>query len=474
MCIHISQVPINFPRLHIPMNRFKKHIMLAGFIFSVFFSLPNFATNIHLNQPTMADSVRLFATRTTTTIPAEINIDITVGSFTNINEYVFTVGWDATKLQLIAVDNNYVTAFAGANIDLTDVSAGKIHFSWMGTPTSLVDGTQVFRIRFYAQFPSPSPILINFISDPPTFPTVFKNSLNETIPFVGSYGQVRIVTCNRITPGLTCRNPSLLCAKDFPVCGMLPTSNTQDNPGAAISCGNIQNNIWLAFIAGSDSVKFKIRASTCNGGGVGGIGDGIQVSVLETNDCVNYVRLACNAGIRNGEEALLEVPESGRLTIGKQYYIMLDGVAADVCDFQIDVVAGTIGSLMTTVPAISGASIACANQSNIPFSIPAQTGAVGYVWKIAGNSATISSGNNTPSVNVNWGTVADSVCVRVVGRCDTSAWRCKYVGIGTRSVRDITVEKCATKTYSFNNQNLSNPGSYSATFTSSKIGRAHV
>ena len=129
---------------------------------------------------------------------------------------------------------------------------------------------------------------------------------------------------------------------------------------------------------------------------------------------------------------------------------MLDGVNADVCDFQIDVISGNIGTTTTTTPAIIGATIACVNQSNLSFSIPAQTDALGYIWKIAGNNATISSGNNTPSVNVNWGTVADSVCVQVVGRCDTSAWRCKFVDIGTRSVRDISIEKCATKSYSFN------------------------
>ena len=447
------------------MNRFKKHLMLAGFLFSLLFSLPNFATNTLTTHPIMVDSVRFYATRTTTTIPNIVNIEITVGSFIDINQYIFSIGWDATKLQLLNVEHNYVPAFALGNIDISNAAAGIINFTWTGTPTTLVDGTQIFRLRFSAQTPSPTPIPINFIDNAPTYPTVFKNSLNQTIPFAGSYGQVRIVGCTQITPSLRCNTATLLCAKDMPICGTLPVSNTQDNPGNQISCGNIQNNIWLSFIAGSDSLKLKIKASNCNGGS--GFGDGIQISVLETNDCISYNRLACNAGIRNGEEVLLEIPESGRLTIGKQYYIMLDGVNADVCDFQIDVMAGIIGSTITTVPAINGASTACANQSNLPFSIPAQTGALGYIWKIAGNNATISSGNNTPSVNVNWGTVADSVCVQVVGRCDTSARRCKFVGIGTRSVRDVTVEKCATNTYRFNNQNLLNPGNYSATFTSS-------
>ncbi len=440
--------------------------MLVSFLFSLIFSLPNFATNTVTIHPNMVDSVRLYATRTTTTIPNIVNIDITVGGFTDITEYVFSIGFDATKLQLLGVDNNYVSAFSSANIDINNASAGKIHFTWLGTPTTLVDGTQIFRLRFSAQVPSPSPVLINFINDTPNYTTVFKNAMNQTIPMADSYGQVRIVSCTQIAPSLRCSTAPVLCAKDMPICGTLPVSNTQDNPGPTISCGNIQNNVWLSFIAGSDSLKLKIKASNCNGGGVGGIGDGIQISILETNNCSSYTRLACNAGIRNGEETLLEVPEGGRLTIGKQYYIMLDGVAADVCDFQIDLMAGTFGSPITSVPSIGGPSVACANQTNLAFFIPAQELAVGYIWKIAGNNATIASGNNTPSVNINWGTVADSVCVQIIGRCDTSARRCKFVDIGTRSVRDITVEKCANKTYLFNNQNILNPGIYSATFTS--------
>ncbi len=467
MCIHISHIPINIVRLHIPMNRFKKHLMLTGFLMSLLYSLPNFATNTLAIQPNMVDSVRLYATRTTTTIPNNVYIDITVGGFTDINQFVFSIGWDATKLQYLGVDPVFASPFPTAVVVENNAAIGKINFTWLGAPTTLVDGTQVFRLRFSAQVASASPVPINFINDAPTFSTIFKNSLNQTIPSVGSYGQIRIVNCTQITPSLRCSSATLLCAKDLPICGRLPVSNTQDNPGNQISCGNIQNNIWLAFIAGSDSLKLKIKASNCNGGGVGGFGDGIQISVLETNDCLTYNRLACNAGIRNGEEAILEISGSSLLTVGKQYYIMLDGVNADVCDFQIDVMAGVIGTTMTTVPAISGASIACANQTNIPFSIPAQTGAVGYIWKIAGNNATISSGNNTPSVNVNWGTVADSVCVQIIGRCDTSARRCKFVDIGIRSVRDITVEKCASKTYRFDGRDLLNPGSYPATFTSS-------
>jgi gliding motility-associated-like protein len=449
------------------MNLFKKHLQLLGFVFFTLMSLSNFATNTISVHSTMADSVRLYATRTTTTIPNFVNIDITIGGFVDIKEFNFNIEWDATKLQYSQLDKTYVSAFSTAIIDDSNaVTTGKIHISWVGSPLILVDGTQIFRLRFYASVPSATPIPINFTDDVAPFVTTFKNSSNQIVPWAGSYGQVRIVNCTQINPSLRCSTATLLCGKDLPVCGRLPTSNVQDNPGQFISCGNIQNNVWMAFIAASDSLKLKIKASNCNGGGVGGNGDGIQMSILETNNCLNYLKLACKADLRNGEEFIVNVSETGALTIGKQYYIMLDGVSADVCDFQIDIMEGSISSSSITPPSVTGASTACANQTGLAFSIPAQPSALGYLWKIAGNSATILNGSSTPSVNVNWGTVSDSICVRVVGRCDTTLWSCKAVAIGTRTVRDTTVEKCATAVYRFDNKDLVNASSYTATFRS--------
>jgi gliding motility-associated-like protein len=464
----ISQFPINFPILSIPMNRFKKHLMLLGLSFLTLLSLPNFATNTITTRPNnMVDSVRLSATRTTTTIPGNVNIDVKIAGFLNINEFVFTIQWDATKLQLLGVNNNLIPEFTTANIDLSNSASGKIRVSWSGTPLTLVDNAQIFTLRFLAQVPSATPIPINFVNDSAPFNTIFINSAAQPVPWTSSYGQVRIVNCTNITPSLRCSTATLLCEKDLPVCGRLPNINTQDNPGNTISCGNIQNNVWLAFIAGTDSLKLKIKATNCTGNVTGLTGsNGIQASVLETNDCSAYRRVACLSNIGRDGEDILVIPESGSLIVGKQYYIMIDGFSGDVCDFQIDLIAGSISSSSMAAPSISGTSTACANQSNIAFSIPAQTGAQGYIWKIAGNNATILSGNSTPSVNVNWGTVADSVCVRVIGRCDTTQWSCKAVSIGTRSVRDLTVEKCATATYRFNNQNLTAAGPYSATFMS--------
>ena len=112
---------------------------MTGILCSTLFSLSIFATNTISTRTHMMDSVRLYATRTTTTIPNNVNIDITVGGFLDINEFVFSIDFDASRLQLLGVDNNAVSAFSSANIDISHAGVGKIHWTWVGTPTTLVD-----------------------------------------------------------------------------------------------------------------------------------------------------------------------------------------------------------------------------------------------------------------------------------------------------------------------------------------------
>lgn len=445
------------------MNRFKKHLLLAGILFSTLFSLPNFATNTTTTRPTLADSVYLYATRTTATVPDVVTINVTVGKFTNINEFVFSMQWDPTKLQFLNADNSSVAELFTTSININDVAAGKIHFTWMGLPLTLADGTVTFKLQFKVSTYSATPAVINFIDDAPAFPTVFKNSSNQTVPLAGSYGEVKMfptISCNSRAPGLTCQTAPLLCPNEFPYCSKNNATTVQTSPGNAVCFPNdVNNNVWLAFIAGSDAIDFKFKSASC------GAGQGIQAAIISSNDCVNFAALspaACHRDIRE-----VQVIECRNLTVGKTYYIMVDGYTGAICDFSIFIEKGQVLGASASNTTISGVSTICSNQSNIPFSVPAQAGALSYNWKIANGNATILTGSNTNAITVNWGTVADSVCVNVVDRCGTSPWNCKAVSVGTRTSRDITVEKCSNATYFFNNQNISNPGTYTATLVSS-------
>lgn len=111
-------------------------------------------------------------------------------------------------------------------------------------------------------------------------------------------------------------------------CGNTSSSYTIDNPGnlGGVFCGTIENNSWLIFTATSTSATFNVWVDDC------AVGDGIQIQVYETSDCVtfNEVSNCWNPFYEmNGQ-----VIASG-LTPGNDYYIMIDGNDGDICDYMI-------------------------------------------------------------------------------------------------------------------------------------------
>lgn len=55
---------------------------------------------------------------------------------------------------------------------------------------------------------------------------------------------------------------------------------------------------------------------------------------------------------------------------------------------------------------ITGSTPVCQNQNGVSYSIPAITGATGYVWTYTGTGFTIASGNNTNSITANFSSTA--------------------------------------------------------------------
>jgi gliding motility-associated-like protein len=95
-------------------------------------------------------------------------------------------------------------------------------------------------------------------------------------------------------------------------------------------CGSIENNSFFTFIAVDDTMSFDILVSNCNEN------DGIQIMVFDA-----YTSNVCNANKIEtyGCEGQIE-PGNGSfmatgLTAGDKYYLMVDGFAGDVCDYEI-------------------------------------------------------------------------------------------------------------------------------------------
>ena len=256
---------------------------------------------------------------------------------------------------------------------------------------------------------------------------IFPNILNETIfnndlePNFKS-NSISVDTFGR-PPGLTCETATFLCPKDFPYSYVLPTANLFNHPSG---CGAIENYQFIQFEAATTDINFNVLATKCVGI------EGIQIRLYETSDCNTFNIKYCGFSAIAPDNPN-EVVEFKDLTVGNRYYIMIDGYRGDICEYKLSIVSGAVGG-KPNIPTslISGLNSVCKNTNGVTYSIPNQDGVTSYQWK-TGSNGSITSGQNTTSVNVNWGTASDSVCVKVVGICGESDWACKKV-----SMLDVT------------------------------------
>lgn len=116
-------------------------------------------------------------------------------------------------------------------------------------------------------------------------------------------------------------------------CGNTSSSYTADFSADLLSdfCGSIENNSWLKFTADDIFVEFNIWTSSCS------IGDGIQIQVFSTNDCSNFTPVSTCFNPFNDVNG--NITATG-LTIGQDYYMMIDGNNGDNCSFKIGATSG--------------------------------------------------------------------------------------------------------------------------------------
>ncbi|MEO6904479.1 MAG: gliding motility-associated C-terminal domain-containing protein [Bacteroidia bacterium] len=151
---------------------------------------------------------------------------------------------------------------------------------------------------------------------------------------------------------------------------------TLDKPGAF--CANIQNNSWLSFIASTTSASFDITPSNCSNPNTG-----IQAAIFQTTNCKNFTSIAtCYSNAKGNFTLATNVP----LTIGKKYYIMIDGYDGNDCEYSINANNG----VQTVKLTADNSNTLCTGQ---PFVLSATAVGVGpftYVW-----TPTPTSGQNS-------------------------------------------------------------------------------
>ena len=210
--------------------------------------------------------------------------------------------------------------------------------------------------------------------------------------------------------GNTCLQAPILCENLDGYCNTINNNNQQQSfPG----CGGnfvLNNDEWFAFYAGSTTITIQVTPSNCNGNG---FNNGLQGGIY--NGCggpVMDVQCPCST-----QPFVLTATN---YVIGQIYWFVLDGCAGAVCDYSIDVLAGsTVGAPPNSPGDITGPTPVCAG-STYAYAVPVVTGATIYNWTLTPPGLGTMSGGNNQDVNVAWGATASGtaeLCLMVANAC---------------------------------------------------------
>lgn len=227
-----------------------------------------------------------------------------------------------------------------------------------------------------------------------------------------------------IFPTDFCQQACVVCGFDG-YFGSTDGYSSQTPPGGF--CGTIENEQWIAFIAGGSQVTITVTSSNCI------MGNGIQLAVYP--DC-QEAPIACNGGNNGWADKPLSVTVN--LIPGKTYFLLIDGFAGDICDFTVEITP----PISVTAPpvgltgAITGPNTVCPGATAL-YNVPQVSGAGYYIW--SGGPNVLFNGSPSPyygaapdgrSVLVTFnGAGSSQICVEAANSCNTGSTSCKNIAV---------------------------------------------
>ncbi len=181
---------------------------------------------------------------------------------------------------------------------------------------------------------------------------------------------------------------------------------------------------WYGFIAGSESIGFWIRNLGCSSG------TDIEAAIAIGCEFPN-VALTCGP-----VDPLNPLVVATGLTVGRVYYLVVDGVNDANCRFEIRLAFGSTKIPLGAIDTIQGLKQVCPNATTT-YSLPPVSGAISYTWttppntKINGgnnNVITLPATPNAPStIQVEFANQGGAICVTANSACDTPKTTCTLV-----------------------------------------------
>lgn len=276
--------------------------------------------------------------------------------------------------------------------------------------------------------------------------------------------QVTPQCSNPPPPGAeSCQTTCVYCDFD----GYMGINNGTPSGGNTV-CGQIflHNDQWFGFVAGTDCITINIATSNCADG------NGMQAAFFD--DCDGDA-ITCNPGSGGGAGQPLELSYCGFVP-GQTYYLMVDGWTGDVCNFEIEVLDGSITPPASGQPPVPIGPTEVCPGAVVVYTIPEVPGAGYYQWTTPpGSKINATNSNNQTfqapegtTITVTFGNAGGNVCVKVGNACSQPLQSCLAV---TNKVIPPTVKPkvviCPEDLpYMWDEQpytNISLPGTYNLT-----------
>ena len=242
--------------------------------------------------------------------------------------------------------------------------------------------------------------------------------------------------CN---PGNSCFDAPLICGS------ILDGFNSSTGPSNDITqpdifCGVIENNQWIRFVACEPQVVIDLIVNSCNGTLTG---SGLQAEIFSTDDCFNFTSVS---NCFNSSTPINGTLTANGLTPGNIYYLMVDGWAGDICDFNIDIISGidtdppnpiliAEGMINGPLSVCPGETVVytltppqCSNASASGCPLPVLPAAdFNYQW-ILPPGAVLNGNPNAGTVEITWGSSGGTLDVILqnnnTSSCSGCNWNC--------------------------------------------------
>ncbi|MDQ3048797.1 MAG: hypothetical protein M3R27_14700, partial [Bacteroidota bacterium] len=163
--------------------------------------------------------------------------------------------------------------------------------------------------------------------------------------------------------------------------------------GAPFFDVNINNNSWIRFTAAATTAVLTVTIGNCWVGGYPS--GGIQMQIFSGTNCCAFVPVSDFKENSTG----FTITANG-LTVGQNYYLMVDGFAGDICNYTITANSGV------SFPAItSTTNSVCAGG---PVTLTGPAGATSYEWFPGGQTTQVIT--DSPSTTTTYTCIAEGVC----------------------------------------------------------------